>query len=164
MLQCSRIFLAMGLCLGTLAACVTKDQVANEQPSTGGNQPTMHGFIRAGDSWMYSGDVIVTNIHGFFCDGFRCAHGRGKVGGELAFRYAGTFRYGDIVGEGKISIYDLDDDSAVVYSGPILSSSIPGGPAPLCGEPDDKVLFSAIGRDTGSKRALPTRQRVWRRG
>jgi hypothetical protein len=58
-----------------------------------------------------------------------------RVGGELEWSYAGTFRYGDIVGEGKVSIEDDEGNLGLIYSGPILSTPFPGGPASLCGEP-----------------------------
>jgi hypothetical protein len=133
--QRNRILPAMALCLGIGGASATIAQVANEQPSTGGYQPPMHGVIRAGDTWIYSGDIIVTDIQGRFCEGFKCAHGRGALGGELAWSYAGTFRYGDIVGEGRVSIEDDEGNLGQIYSGPILSTPLPGGPVSLCGEP-----------------------------
>jgi len=94
----------------------------------------MQGVIRVGDTWIYSGDIIISDIQGRFCEGFKCAHGRGVVGGELEWSYAGTFRYGDIVGEGKVSIENEEGNKDLVYSGPIMSTPSPGGPASLCGK------------------------------
>jgi len=125
---------AMALSLGIWCVPASVAEVANEQSSTESYQPPTRGEIWGlmDVEWSYSGEVIVTDIQGRFCEGFRCAHGRGKLGTDGGWDYSGTFRYGDIVGEGEISKDDEDDGE---YSGLFSSASFPGGPAPLCGEP-----------------------------
>lgn len=95
-------------------------------------QTLMHaGLSGPEDMWNYSGEVIATKVQGQFCEGTLCAHGLGKVFYEGGWTYTGSFRYGDIIGEGY---GDTDDGS---YYGFVRRSAYPGGPPALCGEPAD---------------------------
>jgi len=99
-------------------------------------QPLMHATIGGVDDveWSYTGEVLATSAQGRFCAGLLCAHGLGKLGTDGGWTYSGTFRYGDIVGQGHGETDDGD------YEGLVFSSAYPGGPPPLCGWPKGAVV------------------------
>src|SRR5262249_1090634 len=106
----------MALLLGVWAAPTRPEELRSEQ------SPLRHSQLSGGGGlwgmefveWWYKGDVIVTDVQGRFCEGFKCAHGRGELGTDGDWSYSGTFRYGDIVGEGELPV-ELPEDRT--YSG-----------------------------------------------
>ena len=110
---------------------------AQEDSPSGAYERPMRGTIRglAGVEWYYEGEIIITNLQGYFCEGFKCAHGTGRLETDGDWGYTGTFHNGDIIGKGTIE----DDDGE--HPGLVRSTSVPGGAPPLCGEPGDKEEF-----------------------
>ena len=138
----------MALLFGVWAATAKPEELKSEQSPLRSSQLWGHGGLwgMEGVEWWYKGDVIVTDVQGRFCEGFKCAHGRGELGTDGDWSYSGTFRYGDIVGEGELPVEFLSEDRT--YSGLFSSTSFPGGPAPLCGEPEGDGDFP-MWRDFG---------------
>ncbi len=131
----------IALLLGVWAVTASPDERTNEpspiqSPRLSG-RGSLWGMERV--EWWYRGDVIVTDLQGRFCEGFRCAHGRGALETDGDWGYSGTFRYGDIVGKGELPVEFLPEDRT--YSGLFSSTAYPGGPAPLCGEPEREGDF-----------------------